>query len=387
MRNVRQNYLVLVSIYTVCLVWVWAGVVLQAGVGRANLLVLQSVALASFVTAIFVASKDLKPPSLEFGGALFLANLSLIFSLGFVVMHWIKLGGVPALEALSQTDDIEIAKLRQSITEHGALFNYVSIILIRVVFPLLLLRYVIARKYWAAVAAGLVGTVYGLSLMQKSYPLLVIAPSMIYLSFARWRAAVFCIAITVLCIVFLVLIANADLRPTHFSDIFVVERWMVVFTVLADRVLFLPGHVVSDWLNAFPAIFPFEHGCGYRFLSTALGCEFVNNSVLMYQHYFPENVSRGLVGTYNAAHFAEDYANFGWAGLVLSSALAATTIFAASWATSSRGIAVVLAINFPFIATLSSSALQTTLVSGGWIASILLSLVLLPRQERQVLTA
>lgn len=381
MRNVRQNYLILISVYAVCMVWVWAGVVLQAGADRVNLLVLQSVALASFVTAIFVASKDVKPLTLQFGGTLFLANLSLILSLGFVVIHWIKLGGVPALEALARTDDIDIAKLRQSITEHGALLNYVSIFVIRVVFPLLLLRYVMARQYWAAVAVGLVGTVYGLSLMQKSYPLLVIAPTMIYLSFARWRAAAFCIAMTVLCIVFLVLIANAGLRPTHFSDVFTAERWVVVFTALADRVLLLPGHVVSDWLNAFPAIFPFEHGCGYRFVSTALGCEFVNNSVLVYQHYFPENASRGLIGTYNAAHFAEDYANFGWAGLVVSGALAATTIFAASWATSSRSTATVLAINFPFIASLSSSALQTTLVSGGWIASIFLSLVLLPPSE------
>ena len=384
MRTVRQNYLILISMYALCMGWVWAGVFVEGGADKTGLLILQSVALVGSVAIISGVSKNIEPLRLRFDPALSPANLLLILSIGFVLLHWTRLGGIPAFEALASSDDIETARLRQSITEHGALLNYLSIFLIRVLFPLLLLRYVVARKYWAAATAGFVGIIYGLSLMQKSYPLLIIAPSMIYLSFVRWRAAVLCIAITVICVVFLVLIANAGLRPEQFSDLFTAGRWIAVFTALADRVLLLPGHVVSDWLKVFPAIFPFEHGCGYRFISTALGCDFVNNSVVMYQHFFPENVARGLIGTYNAAHFAEDYANFGWAGLMLSGVLAAITIFAASWATSGGSTAIVLAINFPFIATLSSSALQTTLASGGWIASILLSLVLLSPLQKQV---
>jgi hypothetical protein len=386
MLGVRQNYCMLISVYAACMVWVWIGVFIQTGLEKVGLFALQFVALSAFAGCVFVASGGVKPLTLRIGGAQSMAVVLAGLSVGFVLFHWLRLGGVPALKALGESNDVKIAMLRQSITAHGALLNYASIFLIRVLFPLLLLRCVIVGKYWAAAAVGLVGAVYGLSLMQKSYPLLIIAPSMIYLSFVRWRAAVFCVAITVLCIVFLVLTSNAGLRPAHFFDVFSAGRWAVVFSALADRVLLLPGHVVSDWLNAFPADFSFEHGCGYRFISTALRCEFVNNSVLMYEHYFPENVSQGLIGTYNAAHFAEDYANFGWVGFVVSSALAAITIFGASWATSSRSTALVLAINFPFIATLSSSALQTTLVSGGWVASIVFSLVLLQPPEKQVLT-
>ena len=98
----------------------------------------------------------------------------------------------------------------------------------------------------------------------------------------------------------------------------------------------------------------------------------------MYRHYFPENVSQGLVGTYNAAHFAEEYANFGPLGLIVSATLANIVLFAATWVTASRNTATVVAINFPFIASLSSSALQTTLLSGGWFAMVALSLILLP---------
>jgi hypothetical protein len=382
MRSVRQNYLILASIYAACMVWVWAGVILESTHSRYHLLIIHMAAFLTLATIFSMAGRDIKPPTLRFPKAEWLPSLFLIASVGFIVVHWIKLGGLPAINALQSTDDIEIAKLRQSVTEHGAIFNYVSIFLIRVMLPILVLRYVLIRQYWIALVVGTFGAVYGLSLMQKSYPIFVVAPSIVYLAFRGWRAAALCGIGTFLCVVTLVSITNAHLRPGDFSGIpAAFGAATVIVTSLADRVLVVPGQVVNDWLNAFPAIFPFEHGCGYRFLSTALKCDFINNSVLMYRHYFPENVSQGLVGTYNAAHFAEEYANFGPLGLIVSAMLANVVLFASAWVSVGRGTATLVAINFPFIASLSSSALQTTLLSGGWLAMVAMSLILLPRSD------
>lgn len=380
MRSVRQNYLILASIYAACMAWVWTGVVLESGHNRYHLLIIHMAAVLTLATIFSAAGRDIKPPALRFSQAEWLASLLLIASVGFIFVHWIKLGGLPAVTALQSTDSIEIAKLRQSVTEHGAIFNYVSIFLIRVMLPLLVLRYVLKQQYWLALMVGTFGAVYGLSLMQKSYPIFIVAPAIVYLAFRGWRAAAFCGIGAFLCVLILVSITNPHLRPGNFSDIpAAFNAATIIVTSLVDRVLVVPGQVVGDWLNAFPTTFPFEHGCGYRFLSTALKCDFINNSVLMYRHYFPENVSQGLVGTYNAAHFAEEYANFGPLGLIVSAVLANVVLFAAAWVTAGKDTATVVAINFPFIASLSSSALQTTLLSGGWLAMVALSLILLPR--------
>jgi len=78
---------------------------------------------------------------------------------------------------------MEIAKLRQSVTEHGAFLNYVSIFLIRVMLPLLVLRYVLKEQYWAALLVGSFGALYGLSLMQKKPSVFIAAPAIVYLAF------------------------------------------------------------------------------------------------------------------------------------------------------------------------------------------------------------
>ena len=382
MRSVRQNYLILSSIYAACMVWVWAGVLFESGHSRYPLLFIHMAAFLTLVTIFGVVGRHIKPPTWRFPEADWLASLLLVASVGFILVHWMKLGGMPAVIALKSTDTMAIAKLRQSVTEHGAFFNYVSIFLIRVMLPLLVLRYVLKKQYWVALMVGIFGTVYGLSLMQKSYPIFIVAPAIVYLAFRGWRAAAFCGIGAILCVVTLVSITNVGLRPGNFSDVpAAFSAATIIVTSLADRVLVVPGQVVSDWLNAFPTAFPFEHGCGYRFLSAVLRCDFINNSVLMYRHYFPENVSQGLVGTYNAAHFAEEYVNFGPLGLIVSAMLANVVLFAAAWVTAGRGTASVVAINFPFIASLSSSALQTTLLSGGWFAMVALSLILLPGLE------
>ena len=172
--------------------WVWAGVILESTDSRYHLLIIHLAAFLTLAIIFSVAGRDIKPPTWRFPQSEWLASLLLIASVGFILVHWIKLGGMPAVVALKSTDYMEIAKLRQSVTEHGALFNYVSIFLIRVMLPLLVLRYVLKEQYWIALMVGSFGAVYGLSLMQKSYPIFIVAPAIVYLAFRGWRAAAFC---------------------------------------------------------------------------------------------------------------------------------------------------------------------------------------------------
>ena len=380
MRTIRHNYLILALIYAACMAWVWSDVIHESKQDRIDLVCIHAIAFFGLSAVIYRMARDVRPLSWRLPQLSSWANLVFLACLAFVLLHWAVLGGVPVIQAAKSTDYLAIAQLRQSVTEHGNLLNYGSSFLIRVIFPLLVLRYVQTRQYRIALIVGVVGVFYGLSLLQKSYPIFVLAPAMVYLAFAQWRAAAVCAIVVGVSIVALVLITNASLRSVPNTTV-ALKIVTVAITSLAQRILVTPGQVVSDWLNAFPAMYPFEHGCGYRFLSSMLGCDFVNNSVLMFQHYFPENVARGLHGTYNAAHFAEDYANFGPPGLILSGLLAAGVLFAAAWAGAGRETATIVAINFPSIASLSSSALQTTLVSGGWIVMVALSLFLLPKPE------
>src|ERR1019366_1796261 len=156
------------------------------------LLIIHLAAFLTLATIFSVAGRDIKLPAWRFPQAERLASLLLIASVGFILVHWMKLGGIPAFIALKSTDAMAIAKLRQTVTEHGAFLNYGSIFLIRVMLPLLVLRYVLKEQYWAALLVGSFGAVYGLSLMQKSHPIFIVAPAIIYLAFRGWRAAAFC---------------------------------------------------------------------------------------------------------------------------------------------------------------------------------------------------
>jgi hypothetical protein len=145
---------------------------------------------------------------------------------------------------------------------------------------------------------------------------------------------------------------------------------------LSKRVLFLPGEVVSRWFKTFPDKIPYEHGCGYRFAAPLLHCTFVDNSLTLYALWYPDYVKRGYHGSMNAAHFAEEYANFGPSGLFLAGFLAAGALAVAATATSRAGLVGAVILNLPYIAALGSTALHTTLLSGGWALMMILVFVL-----------
>jgi hypothetical protein len=357
----------LILIYVALIAIVWIGIFAHAGLRWLNLSLVYMLSLFLFA-AIFavVLSRFQTMPWLSRAPS-FRPGIFLLFAVCAMAAHWIVLGGIPMLSALHSSDGYDVARIRQSIASHGAIFNYLSPLLLKVLFPLLILKFIIDRKYFQAFLSCAFALVYAFSLLQKSFLFFVLAPACIYLFLSERKR----FAIGAACVGAAGVIAS-----------FAVANSVSVFnsnliTGLANRILSIPGSTAASWFEAFPSIFPFEYGCGYRFIAALRQCTFINNSEIMFNLTSPELTKIGIFGTMNAAHFVEDYANFGDAGLILAAGLTVLCIGGASIASARLGMAAGVAINFPFIAMLSSTALHTTILSGGWLAMILLSPFLL----------
>jgi len=144
--------------------------------------------------------------------------------------------------------------------------------------------------------------------------------------------------------------------------------------MLAERVILLPGEIVSKWFDIIPEQKPFLYGCGYRFLAPILGCSYVEYQTELYPVFFPDYARRGFKGTVNTASFVYDYANFGKVGLVISGILLSILIFFIE-NLFEFDLVFNLSLNAFYVFMLSSSALSTLLFSGGWALILLLFFV------------
>lgn len=137
------------------------------------------------------------------------------------------------------------------------------------------------------------------------------------------------------------------------------------------RVVFVPGEVVASWFAVIPSELDFAYGCGYRVLAILLECEHQNFPELVYALYNKSLVDEGLMGTMNAASFMEEYANFGFLGLAGSAVFMAVLLYLLGLMFYGKRC-VGIALNTGPILYLSSGALLTLMVSGGWLTSLLL---------------
>jgi len=140
------------------------------------------------------------------------------------------------------------------------------------------------------------------------------------------------------------------------------------------RIFVVPGQVVAVWFSNIPARLPFANGCGYRFVAAIRGCEFQFYPSLVHDIENPILVREGVHGTMTAASFMEDYANFGYRGLVLSGVVFAfllafiARMFSGDWRWA-------LMLNFIPVAMMIELPLSTVLLTGGWAVTLLLYLV------------
>jgi hypothetical protein len=379
----RATFLTLSSIYLAGMAWVWAGVFAASGFTHIDLFVVFLPSAVFWFSAgwlvLFLRDWRLPLPGAAIPDSVIMGLLGVAALIS--LSQYIALGQIPLLTATRSSDFLEIARIRQSINYGSPIFNYLSPLLVKVIYPVFAIAFFKRGRTGLAVLALLLGMAYGASLMQKSYPLYVAIPAAFYLGLSRRFAAAACVA-AVACVVVVAMATIANPSGPAAGGTAAPPVRKAIGAGLAHRILLTPGEAVTQWFDAFPAVYPFEHGCGYRFAAPALGCRFVNNADLIYLHTSPEYVSQGLRGEMNAAHFAEEYANFGLAGLALSAFLAAFVILIAAVLTAGLGAEIALSINAPFIVILTSTALHTTLLSGGWAAAIALSLVLLGRARQ-----
>lgn len=347
----------------------------------------------------------------------------------FVAIHFMYLGHVPVVTGLSSNDYFDIMRIRQSVFyDAPAVFRYLPNIVLKSLFPFLLLYYFVTGRravFW--IALGL-ATFYGFALMNKMFVVILYAPLTLYLLLNRRFVSASGIAIIpVFSLALLVFVQNPQVRPElwtprematasgkplvveapaiqrkqtelasypvlqaldrklntsknpvtlFFGSVYGAAVYPVLqfFETIYLRILIVPGQVVTLWFSTIPEKLPFASGCGYRLIAAILGCEFQFYPSLVHDIENPILVREGVRGTMTAASFMEDYANFGYRGLVLSGALFAfllafiARMFSGDWRWA-------LILNFIPIAMMIELPLSTVLLTGGWAVTLLLYLI------------
>lgn len=323
---------------------------------------------------------------------------------GFIALHFLYLGQVPVFGGVASNDYFDIMRIRQSVFfEAPAVFRYLPNIILKSLLPFLLLYYcVIGRRRAFLIVLG-VGTFYGVALMNKMFVVILYAPLILYLLFnRRFRFAAGMALIPVAALALLVFVQNPHVRPefwtprdkaTASGKPLIVEAPTIAETIAARRktqstsypvvqfvetiylrIFVVPGQVVAVWFSNIPSRLPFANGCGYRPIAAIRGCEFQFYPSLVHDIENPILVREGVRGTMTAASFMEDYANFGYAGLVLSGVLFALLLafiarmFSGDWRWA-------LILNFIPIAMMIELPLSTVLLTGGWAVTLMLYLI------------
>jgi len=234
-------------------------------------------------------------------------------------------------------------------------------------------------------------------LMQKSFIITLLLPALIYVIFNKKYLFTIKYIILIIGIIFsLSIIANPDeediqsntnideqeINQLDSNNVLIENtseeskfyKLYRIYIGLKNRVIVVPGEIVSEWFEAVPSEKPFLNGLGYRFVAKLRGKEHVNYSDDLYPIIRPQYAERGLTGTVNTASFMYDYVNFGKIGLIISGFIL-SILFLFIESIFKSEFVFKLSLNLFHILILSSTALTTTLFSGGWFILIFLFFV------------
>lgn len=340
-------------------------------------------------------------------------------------VHYIWFNGFSIPDILIAEDVMEAALIRQELSNMPIWLAYLRAFAINCLFPISLLLAIVMKFWRMVVIIAFFGMLYAINMLQKSGPLLIVLPSILYLiNRSKYLQAIsWCFSVA-LVVVFMTFLSNPHLQP-NFMRQALTEMPVIIqkdlgldqtdlaepdsdlpktqhhqpsgteesltdsgsFGIvplvggLFDRVAYVPGRVVSQWTTLIPKEIPFGMGCGYRFLAPLLDCDFQNYALIIHDKLYPEYVARGLGGSVNAASMMVGYANFGTIG-VLAYAFIQATLAWMIFVLFRNSRHLILPINIIYLFFLSSSDLLTMLLSGGWSLSILLFLMLArPKDE------
>lgn len=326
----------------------------------------------------------------------------------FFVLHLVRLGSVPVVDGALVTEYFTVKRIRQDIFQDGMnpIWTYGPNLVLKCVLPFLVFHFLLRSRLWTAVALVL-ACLYGTALINKISVILPIIPAFVIAVLKRrWSAAVCLPMLPAVCIVFLVMVQNPHLRPKEMDDFAHAARVKFALRVPQEqredkpndypaiyrkgdvkvsgaletavdaiyrRVVLVPGEVMSTWFSLIPSQVPYANGCGYRWMAPFLGCRYVAYAARISDIENPQLVAAGVHGNMNSASFVEDYANFGVAGLIGSGIVFAlfltgiARLFAGNWEAN-------LALNLVPLLLLLEAPLSTVLLTGGWLATLLLYL-------------
>jgi len=302
-----------------------------------------------------------------------------ITSILLILFHLLYLGEFHAISAIKLRTITEVIQLRRTITaESHYLVNYIASFNIKGILPFSLLALLILKKkklYWIIFTLG---SFYVFCLMQKSFIIVFLGPSLIYsLLKTRWLNVLKYSASISMVMISLVLIQNPEIRNPEISsevenqkktDVSNLETKSVFKKILhglEKRILIIPGETISGWFKFIPKYLPYQNGSGYRLAKFITKKEHSNYAKELYPLMYPSYAEKGLKGNVNVASFMYDYANFGWKGFILSG-LSMGLLFVFIELLFKNHLILKLSLNTIPVFLLSSQAITTALFSGGW---------------------
>ncbi|MGE8567021.1 MAG: hypothetical protein ACN6PV_11165 [Achromobacter sp.] len=337
----------------------------------------------------WASETHLLPQPLSRTKSLVLLGLVLLFAAVFFA-HMLTLGHIPFLAAMSSSDDQAISVIRQQGYFGLPLWlRYMSDYSVKALGPaLLVITYLYRKKsFWFVL---LISSLYSLALFVRILPIFFLAPLLLLVLFQRrWLHLALTAGLMALLITVATSAAAPGIRNTFIPDgnnataiskadsdaaakynatEKIKKDWRSGSALYAvfERALFVPGQVIDQWFYFYSRPDAREHGCGYRTLARFMGCEYVHIPNKLYQAFYPENTQRGMLGSLNAASFMSDYANFGFAGIAVSTIL--TALFFCVATSIYRDHPLALPLNIPLIMVSMETSIITALNSGaGWL--------------------
>lgn len=325
-----------------------------------------------------------------------LLNIVIGVSLLTCIFHLLYLGYIPVWETYKSLYGIEISFIREDVlSKLNTTLNYLVAFNLNATIPFIFYQ-TFKRKKRYFVILYIILFFYLLNVLQKSYLLFAILPLAILMFNQKYyKLGIATIVLSTLSIFFIIWLSNPQLRASSTEiDLYAkkyISKNIHANTVLApqailpkssvssqnvvlsifigfyNRIALVPGHVVSKWFDYIPQKLPYTHGYNIRPIALISGKNYqdYNYSRMIYDLEFPEDAKNGLKGTANVAHFMNDYASFGFWGLFFS-ALQVVIIIQLLQHIFKNNISDLISFNLNFMLALSSTALTTTLFSGGW---------------------
>jgi hypothetical protein len=326
-----------------------------------------------------------------------------IVPITFITVYLILLGNVPFIDAIIANEYYAVSRIRTDISKSGFPESYIPSLVTRSLGPAIVIYFLHMKKLKEAFFVFLCAAAIGLLTITKGHVIFATVPVVLYCVLTkRFLQAGLFLSVSVIIIWTVMVVTNpvantacgfsndpsnpacqvtAEPSPTSNEGIKTPPAVEKLAKSLGKRALLVPGQVVAEWFEIFPAKVPFEYGCGYRFLAPLVGCDFQQNARLVYEIQYPDRAAQGILGNKNAAHFMEDYANFGVPGLFLAGVFAAAAICVATLLMINISLPAFLSLNAVFLLMLASTALHTTLLSGGWFMAMITSAALLARSN------